>query len=141
MGDFEFKLEGLEEFQKKLRTVEKNAPDRILKELDQQGNKLRKAMRENSPVSDRNKVNRKRIKYNYKLNPVKRIGKGYSKELYNKAPHHHLVNNGHRKVTKTGRVIGWTPGLFYIEQVTAEQEPIIMSELQSWLNELYKELK
>lgn len=141
MAGNNFEIKGLEEFQKKIQTIEKKAPDRILNELDRQGNKLRKAMRENSPVSDRNKPNRKRIKYSYKLDPVKKVGGGYSKGLYNKAPHHHLVNNGHRKVTPGGRVIGWTPGLFYIEKTVAQQETIIMSELQSWLSELYGELK
>ena len=36
----DFKVEGAEEFQKKLKTIEKKAPDRILDKLDEDGKKL-----------------------------------------------------------------------------------------------------
>ncbi len=139
MADFE--IEGLEEFKEKLRTIEKKAPDRIINKLDQQGNKLRATAREETPVSDADKPDKKRIKYNYKLKPVEKIKGGYMKGFYNKAPHHHLVNNGHRKVTPGGKEIGWTPGLFYIEKIIAAQQLPIMIELDRWLNELFEELK
>lgn len=128
-------IKGLEEFQEKLRTIEKKAPDRILKKLDEQGNYLRKKTRENIP-----RVTGK-LRGGVSLTKSEKHGKGYRKGMYNRAPHHHLVNNGHKKVTKTGRVIGWTPGLFYIEATIAQHEGIIMSELQGWLDELYAELK
>lgn len=134
MGDFDIK--GLDEFQQKLKTVEKKAPDRILKEMDRQGNSLRRAMRGNTPRGKTGNL----IK-GYKTNPVKKTRGGYSKGLYNKAPHHHLVNNGHRKVSPSGKVLGWTPGLFYVEKTVSEQGGIIFSELQQWLAELYSELK
>ena len=35
----DFKIEGLEEFQEKLKTIEKKAPDRILDKLDDEGKK------------------------------------------------------------------------------------------------------
>lgn len=132
----DFKIEGLQDFQKKLKQVEKKAPDRILKELDSQGNKLRRAMRENTPKGRTGK-----LKKSYKLNKVEKVAGGYTKGLYNKDPKHHLVNNGHRKVTPGGREIGWTPGLFYIEKTVIQQEALIMKELQSWLDELFNELK
>lgn len=135
MAGNSFKVEGFDEFRKKVRTIEKKAPDRILKELDRQGNKLRRKARENTPVKSG------RLKKGYRLTKAEKSGGGYEKGLYNRAPHHHLVNNGHKKVTPGGREIGWTPGVFYIEKTVAQQQPIIMSELQSWLNELYGELK
>lgn len=135
MVESSFEIQGLDEFQEKLRTVEKKAPDRILKELDRQGNKLRRVARKNTPERTG------KLKKGYRLTKAEKAGGGYQKGLYNRAPHHHLVNNGHRKVTPSGRVIGWTAGLFYIEKTVAQHEPIIMSELQSWLSELYTELK
>lgn len=135
MAEKSLEIKGLEEFQKKIQTIEKKAPDRILKELDRQGNYLRKKARENTPKR------RGTLQKGYRLTKPEKVGGGYQKGLYNRAPHHHLVNNGHRKVTPGGRVVGWTAGLFYIEQTVAQQEPIIMSELQSWLDELYIELK
>lgn len=135
MGDPGFEIKGLEEFQKKIKTIERKAPDRILRELDKQGNKLRREMRKNTPERKRNLVK------GYRVTKSEKAGKGYQKGLYNQAPHHHLVNNGHKKVTRGGRVIGWTPGLFYVELTVSQQEGIIMADLQDWLEELYAELK
>ena len=87
-----FKVEGLEEFQEKLKTIEKKAPDRILVRLDKEGNKLRKAMRANTPVGATGKLQK-----GYRLEATKKVAGGYEKGLYNRAPHHHLVNNGDRK--------------------------------------------
>lgn len=135
MAGNSFEMKGLDEFQKKIKTIEKKAPDRILKELDRQGNRLRRKARENTPEKSGQLIK------GYRLTKSEKSGGGYQKGLYNRAPHHHLVNNGHRKVTPGGRVIGFTAGLFYIEKTIAQQEPIIMSELQGWLSKLYTELK
>lgn len=132
----DFKIEGLEEFNQKLKTIEKKAPDRIIEELDKQGKELRKAMKKNTPVGATGKLSR-----GYRLEPTKKVVGGYEKGLYNKAPHHHLVNNGHRKVTKNGVEIGWTPGRFYVEKTVVEEEKPIMNDLQEWLDDLFKELK
>lgn len=132
MADFE--IEGLEEFQKKLHTVEKYAPDRIIEELDEAGKELRKQARANTPRKTGN------LQRGYRLTEVEKIQGGYQKGLYNKSPHHHLVNNGHRKVTPGGREVGWTPGLFYIERTVEEMEGPLTEDLREWLDELYKEL-
>ena len=131
-----FEVKGLEEFKEKLKTVERKAPDRIINELDRQGNKLRKASRENTPVGKTGK-----LKKSYKLNQVEKVRGGYSKGMRNADPKHHLVNNGHRKVSPSGKALGWTDGLFYIEKTVSEQEPIIMGELKEWLGEMFQELK
>lgn len=129
-------IKGLDEFQKKIQTVERRAPDRILKELDKQGNYLRRKARPNTP-----KGRTGNLRKGYRLTQTEKVGKGYEKGFFNKAPHHHLVNNGHRKVSRSGKLLGWTPGVFYIEKTIAEEKPVIMSDLQGWLDELYKELK
>lgn len=131
----EFRFEGLEEFQQKLRTVEKKAPDRILRELDRQGNYLRRQARKNTPVKTG------KLQKAYKVTKAEKQGKGYQKGLYNSDQKHHLVHNGHRKVTPGGRVIGWTDGLFYVDKTVAEEESKISSELQNWLEVLFQELK
>ena len=133
--NIEFDQKSIQEFQDKLKTVEKKAPDRIIDKLDDEGKKLRVSMRKNTP-----KITGKLSK-GYRLTPVEKARGGYEKGLYNKAPHHHLVNNGHRKVTPGGRVIGWTPGLFYIEKTVGQEEGPMMNELQSWLDNLFEELK
>lgn len=134
MGDF--KIEGLEEFQEKIRTIEKKAPDRILDKLDDEGKKLRVALRNNTPKGKTGNL-RKGIR----LLPVEKIKDGYQKGITNKSPHYHLVERGHRKVSKTGKEIGFVPGKFYLEKTVKQEEDPLMNELDNWLNELFKELK
>lgn len=131
----DFKVEGLEEFQEKLKLIEKKAPDRILDKLDEEGKKLRVAARDNTP-----KVTGK-LRKGYKLLPVEKIQGGYQKGLYNNYPTFHLVEKGHRKVSKSGKELGWTEGKFMLEKTVKEQEEPIMEELQEWLDELFNELK
>lgn len=131
----DFKIEGLEEFQEKLKTIEKKAPDRILDKLDEEGKKLRVAARDNTPKMTG------RLRKGYKLLPVEKIQGGYQKGMTNTAPHFHLVEKGHRKVSKSGKELGWAEGLFMLEKTVKEQEEPIMEELQEWLDELFNELK
>ena len=131
----DFKIEGLEEFQEKLKTIEKKAPDRIIDKLDDEGKKLRKEARANTP-----RVTGK-LRKGYKLLPVEKIQGGYQKGLYNNYPTFHLVEKGHRKVSPSGKELGWTDGLFMLEKTVKEQEEPIMGELQKWLDELFNELK
>lgn len=131
----DFEVHGLEEFREKLRLIEKKAPDRILRELDKQGNKLRKEVRKNTPSKTGG------LRGGWQLAKVEKVAGGYQKGMYNKKPHFHLVEDGHRKVTPGGREIGWTPGVFMLEKTMKQQDPVITKELRAWLDELFKELK
>lgn len=130
----DFKIDGLEEFQEKLKTIERNAPDRILEKLDDEGKKLRKAARDNTPKKTG------KLRRGYKLLPVEKIKGGYQKGLTNTSPHFHLVERGHRKVTPGGKEIGFVPGKFYLEKTVKQEEEPLMNELENWLDELFKEL-
>ncbi len=129
-----FRLEGAEEFQKKLKTIEKKAPDRIIDKLDEEGKKLIKQARTNTPKKTG------KLRKGYKLLPVEKIQGGYQKGLTNTAPHFHLVEKGHRKVSKSGKELGWTEGKFYLERTVKEMEEPITQELENWLDELFREL-
>ena len=96
----DFKVEGAEEFQKKLKTIEKKAPDRILDKLDEEGKKLKKQAKANTKKKTGN------LRKGYKLLPTEKIQGGYQKGLTNTAPHFHLVEKGHREGIVTGKQIG-----------------------------------
>ena len=136
MGDFDVKIEGVEEFQEKLKTVEEKAPDRIIDELDEEGKKLRKQAMNNTK-----KGKTGNLRKGYKLLPVEKIKGGYQKGMTNTAPHFHLVEKGHRKVSKSGKELGWTEGKFYLKKTVEEQEEPITEDLKDWLDELFQELK
>ena len=61
------RIDGLEEFRHKLRTIERKAPDRILDKLDEEGKKLRKRARANTPKKTGN------LRKGYKLLPVRKF--------------------------------------------------------------------
>lgn len=130
----DLKLDGVKEFHEKLRTIERKAPDRILDKLDDEGKKLRKRARDNTPKITGN------LRKRYKLLPVEKLRGGYQKGMTNTAPHFHLVEKGHRKVTPGGKEIGWTEGKFYLERTVKEMEDEVNKELENWLDELYEEL-
>ena len=129
------KIQGLEEFQQKLKTIEKKAPDRILNKLDSEGNALIRAVRANTPQGPTGN-----LKKGYRLTQVEKIQGGYQKGLYTRAPHFHLVEKGHRKVTPSGKEIGWTPGVFMLERTMNEREEQTVESLRNWLDKLYEEL-
>lgn len=129
------KLQGLEEFREKLKAVERKAPDRIHEKLDAEGRALLKAVRDNTPVGPKGNLRK-----GYRLAPVEKIQGGYQKGLYTRAPHFHLVEKGHRKVTKSGKEIGWTPGVFMLERTMNEREEQTVESLRTWLDELFEEL-
>ena len=132
----DFKVEGIDEFQEKLKTIEKKAPDRILDKLDEVGKELRKQAMNNTK-----KGKTGNLRKGYKLLPVEKIKGGYQKGLYNNYPTFHLVEKGHRKVSKSGKELGWTEGKFYLERTVKEMEEPITQELENWLDELFNELK
>ena len=129
-----FEIKGVDEFQEKLKLIEKKAPDRILDKLDEEGKELRKKARANTP-----KVGG-RLRKGYKLLKVEKIKGGYQKGMTNTAPHFHLVEKGHRKVSKAGKELGFTPGVHMLEKTVKEMESPLMNELKKWLNEVFKEL-
>lgn len=144
MSDFE--IQGLEEFREKLKLIERRAPDRILDKLDDEGKKLRKEVKNNTPKGLDKKIKGKvmkggKLRKSYKLAPVEKIKGGYQKGLYSKSPIFHLIERGHMQMSQSGQELGWKEGVFMMEKTVSEQEEPIMNRLKSWLNELFEELK
>lgn len=132
MSDFE--IEGLEEFLEKLKRVEKKAPDRILDQLDDMGKNLRKEVRASMPKETGN------LRKGVTALPVEKIKGGWQKGITNKSPHYHLVERGHRKVSRSGQELGWTEGNFYLEKTIMALEGAMTQELKQWLDDLFQEL-
>ncbi len=133
MADFETK--GLTDFQQKLQTVERKAPDRIEDKLDKLGKDLRKGSKDKTPVRSG------KLKKKYKLFENEKIPGGYQKKMTNTAPHFHLIEKGHRLVTKSGKEIGFVEGEHMVERTMKEMEETVPEELEQWLDDLFKELK
>lgn len=136
MGEnINLELEGVEELQEKLMQVYKRGPDRIYDRLDKDARKFMRQARKNTPVGPTGN-----LKKGYRKEQAVKHGDNFEVGIYNRAPHHHLVNNGHRKVSPSGKVLGWTDGLFYIEKTVSEEAEPMAREQRKWLKELYQEL-
>lgn len=131
------KFKNLDEYIQAMAKTGKNADKKIRKFLNKQGKDFIEEAKGNTPYRAGGKHH---IRDSYVSKQVQYVDKGYSKPITNKAPHHHLVNNGHRLVTKSGKVIGYVPGQRYMERTTESHRPKFEAETAAWLNELYKDL-
>lgn len=131
------KFKNLDEYIQAMAKTGKNADKKIRKFLNKQGREFIEEAKSNTPYRAGGKTH---IKNSYVSKQIQYVDKGYTKPITNKAPHHHLVNNGHRLVTKSGKVIGYVSGQRYIERTTESRRPKFDSEAEAWLNELYKDL-
>lgn len=129
-----FRLSGDTELQAAFRDVLRKAPDRVEDQLMKMAHKLRKSTRERTPEK------RGRLRRSYRIEEPTRLPDGYKVDLRSKAPHFHLIERGHRKVTPSGRELGFVPGVFMLEQSITTANAETPEELEKWLNKLYKEL-
>lgn len=131
------KFKNLDEYIQAVAKTGQNADKKIRKFLNKQGKEFIEEAKDITPYRAGGK---RHIRDSYVSKQVQFVDKGYSKPITNKAPHHHLVNNGHNLVSKSGKVIGYVSGQRYIERTTESRRPKFDSEAEAWLNELYKDL-
>lgn len=127
--------DGLEDLQDKLDLANKRAPGKIIERMDKLGNKVRTAARNETPVGPKKKKKGNRLKYNYKLTPTKKVGGVWTKGMWNKAPHFHLVKYGH-KVVKGKKVVGIARGVDYVEKGVTKIEDSIDKEFEKMIDDL-----
>lgn len=130
----EIRLQGAIEFQEKLKLAMQRAPDRIEEKLVELGNEVRKRTQAKTPVGTT------KLRRSFRLTHPESLGNEYQIGLYSRAPHFHLVERGHRIVTKSGKEAGFKPGVFMLETSVKEVEQELQSELENWMDELFKEL-
>ncbi len=128
-------IKGLDELQKAIKEVTRKAPDRIEKKINEIGEEVRDEAKENTPVKTGN------LKKGFTAGKTINYGTVWKKEIYNDAPHAHLVEDGHRLISHKGEFWGWVHGSHMLEKTVAKKNKEIEPELQMWLMELYKELE
>lgn len=151
MADFEI-TKDLFKLQDDLKRLEQVAPGKVIEVLDKAGNKVRKEVRENTPVGTSKKPNRKRLKSRWKLDPTIKENGAYTKKLRSTAPHFHLVERGHnvvpRRVTKGRRATrvelrsgaSHVPGTYFFEKTMDKIEPNIYEMYDELLEKTMKEV-
>lgn len=133
---------GMDEFRKTLTYLEKSFPKQSKQLLAKVGNKARIIVRKKA----RDTVGKKSGNY---LKSIKRgkVFKSSGDELtvrvyHNNriAPHYHLIEYGHRIVTKDGREVGFKQGYHVFDKSKAEIESQYTSIVESELDKIFNKL-
>lgn len=137
------RMDGLTDFQRDLFDV---ATKKLPKEAPKLMRKIGTKARTKVAKKARSLVKKKTGKYHKKWKRGK-VFVGYQGELvvrvYNSSPHAHLLEDGHRQVTKDGRVVGFVQGKKPLDKGMREFESSgdVANETVKWLDDLLKKAK
>lgn len=137
MDDFELDLSALNKLKDDLEKAIALYPDKAQTTLERNGRKFRKAVKERTPITK--KKHKNKLKNGYRASEVKGYGMEMHVEITTKAPHFHLVENGHEMISEDGKKIGWIPGKHMMEETRQEYEEILPKELEKMADEIFKE--
>ena len=135
-------MQELSNLENELERIGRDMPQQSEKIMKSMSSELRKIAKKNTPEGDKkyyyykgNKTaitNSKRMKNRWRSGKVKREGSTLVAEVKNKAPHAHLVEDGHTIVTRGGAVKGFVPGQHVLEislEEFDEKLPEVMDDL------------
>ncbi|MBO7747356.1 HK97 gp10 family phage protein [Paenibacillus sp. MWE-103] len=115
--------------------AEKQMPKETRKFIQTEGNKLRRATLDKAKELTQKKTG------NY-VEGIKR-GKVYKFEgdatvvrVYGSSPHAHLIEYGHRNVTKSGEEVGFTPGKRVFEKTRKAFEQEFVDDCDAFIDEM-----
>jgi hypothetical protein len=118
-----------------LAMAEKKMPKETRKFIQAEGNKLRRATLAKAKLLTKHKTG------NY-IAGIKR-GKVYKFEgdatavrVYGSSPHAHLIEYGHRNVTKSGKEVGFTKGVRVFERTRKDFEDVFVQDCDVFIDEL-----
>lgn len=134
MSDVEFKFDGLDEIMEELKEAERKVPDVSEKVLKKSMNKVRKLSKEKTPVGK----SKKHIKDKYKVLPIEFESDGMNIKMTNTSPTFHLIEKGHRIVTKSGVEKGWYEGKHMVERSMEEMEEEFPKILEKEIKKILK---
>ncbi len=108
----------MDELRSLFAEVVKEYPYEAERRLQTVARKFRRAVIAKTP-SGPGKHKRKLVK-SYKLSKPKGYHEETKVEFWSSAPHFHLIERGHAKVTKSGRNVGFVPGRHMVERTVQE---------------------
>lgn len=137
-------IKDLDKFSEKLRSLEKKAPGLIIERYDKLGRKVVKELKEATPVSDRTKKPKERLKNKWTAEPTKKEQGVYVKRIRNKSPIFGVVERGH-KVGRRGnprvkRGKDFVQGRFFYKKAMETLEPQIIQAQEKLIDDLFEEV-
>lgn len=135
MSDVEFKFNGLDELMEDFKSAEGKVPDLSEKVLTKGIRKVRKLSKEKHITGE---TGRKHINSSYKILPVNYESDSIDIKMTNTCPHFHLVERGHRLVTKGGEEIGFVQGKHMVERSMEEMEEEFPKMLEKMVKKILR---
>ncbi|MCD3223941.1 HK97 gp10 family phage protein [Clostridium botulinum] len=135
MSSVEFKFEGMEQFQEELKRINREFPDAQEKILDKGIKNLRKKSKKLTPYRAKDKVH---IRDKYKVTKPTYNGLEMETTMTNKAPHFHLVNNGHIQLDRKGNECGFVEGQHMAERAMEEMETEFPNQVEKMIGKLLR---
>lgn len=139
----DMKFEGLTNFQKDLLDVATNKlPRQTFKLMRKSGTEARKIVVKHAKSKVKkgaaaDNPDRKRYHKSFKRGKAFKDDEGkYVIRVYNSAPHAHLIEYGHRQVTKDGREVGFVPGKHVVAEGIQKFDDEFEQRISDWLDEL-----
>lgn len=143
----EMELEGMQELQDAILRVVRQYPDMAQKALEEEGKKFKRdAIKETNSAVFKKTGN---LVKGYKLDRVEGYGSSMHINFRATAPHFHLIENGHRKVTQKtkrgkklengGRNIGFVPGRLIVSAVRARYDVKLPEDIKERMDRLLRE--
>lgn len=130
-------MNSFKDFEKDLLRLGKDLKSPETKKfLKKQGVKLKKRTEKVA----RSKVKEKTGNYlkSIKSGKVYEFNENFSSRVYSTAPHAHLIEYGHKIVTKSGEIKGFKNGTYVFEEAKKSFEEDFTNAVDEYLDELYK---
>ena len=129
-------MSGLTEFTQDLMNLaSKKMPKETRKFLQKEGNKLRAITRKNAKQRVKKKTGNL-IKGIKRGKVYKYEGEGLSVRVYNSSPHAHLIEDGHRLVSKSGKELGFVKGKRVFKDSAESFTSEFVDDCETFINDL-----
>lgn len=137
-------LYGADAMVQALDACQKHAPARIMDELEAEAKLIRRLYRKRVKTEAKeNTRTKKHLRLGMTYDQPEPDADGYKCEMYNnykKAPHYHLVENGHIMKSHSGKIIGYVEGKKYFARSMEEAEPKIDKQRDKFVDTVFKEV-
>lgn len=138
----EVKIEGIKELTDSLNELVRKYPDKAGELLEKDAKKLRKLVAKSFKEGTKSDGTSKRSLAkigSYKVTKAQGIGTDQYVDISAKAPHFHLVENGHDRYNRKGEKIGWTEGKHIMRETAKKFESEMPQHIEDMIDELLKE--
>lgn len=137
-------VEGMDELMDSFKSFIKKYPDRAGDLLVGQARALRKdvvkMVKSETKTDGSSKRSIAKLK-EYKISKVQGIGEKQFVEISGKAPHFHLVENGHKLTDSDGKPVGqgYVTGYHFMDRASKKRQIEIPKDLEATIDKILKE--